>query len=105
MNIDQLSRQIAEKTARLNQQIATLEARMQQPESADHQQQLSHEIAALQELKAKLRKSGDIARRAYELQQAGNNDQARIRQRRLAIALCTVSGVGLLIIAGIFLFR
>jgi hypothetical protein len=103
MNIDQLSRQINEKTAQLNQQIAGLEARMQQPNS-ENSQQLAAEIATLQALKAKLAKSGDIARRAYELQQGGANDKLR-RQRRLAIALCVFSGTGLLIIAGIVLFR
>lgn len=107
MNIDQLSRQIKEKTARLDQQIAALEARIQQstsPASAT-EQQLAAEIATLQELKTKLAKSGDIARRAYELQQGGTNEEARIRQRRLAIALCVFSGAGLLVIAGILLFR
>lgn len=107
MNIDQLSRQIQQKTAQLNQQIAELEARMQQPGSpvSEQDQQLAAEIAALQGLKTKLAKSGDIARRAYDLQQGGTDDRARTRQRRLAIALCVISGVGLLVIAAILLFR
>lgn len=106
MNIDQLSNQIKEKIARLDQQIASLEARMYQPASIadDNDQQLAADIAALQELKAKLAKSGDIARRAYELQNDGR-EEARLRQRRLAIGLCLFSGLGLLIIAGIFLFQ
>jgi hypothetical protein len=103
MNIDQLSKQIKAKTIQLNQQIAALEARQQAADKAQDPK-LAAEIAALQELKAKLVKSGDIARRAYELQQGGS-EEARLRQRRLAIGLCMFSGLGLLIIAGIFLFQ
>jgi len=107
MNIDQLSRQIKEKTAKIDQKIASLEARRQQSTSPSSEtgQQLTAEIAALQELKTKLAKSGDIARRAYELQQGGPSEEARLRQRRLAIALCVFSGAGLLVIAGILLLR
>lgn len=107
MNIDQLSRQIKEKTAKLDVKIATLEARLRQPDASanDSNSPLAAELAALRELKAKLARSGDIARRAYELQQGGISEEARIHQRRLAIALCLFSGVGLLIIAGVVLFR
>lgn len=102
MNIDQLSQQIKQKTARLDQQIASLEARIEASQ-ADNQPLVS-ELAALQELKTKLAKSGDIARRAYELQRQGSDD-ARIGQRRLAIGLCLFSALGLLAIAGVVLFR
>ena len=107
MNIDQLSNHIKQKTAQLDQQIASLEARMHQTNrgAAEDDQQLAADIAALQELKAKLAKSGDIARRAYELQRGDGVDEARLRQRRLAIGMCLFSGLGLLAIAAVYLVQ
>ncbi len=63
-----------------------------------NQDQLTQELAALEQIKSKLQKSRNIMWQAHELQ--SNTDQKRIQQKRwLGIGLCAVSGLGLLLLA------
>lgn len=90
MQIRQISAALDAKLAQLDQQLKQLEEQ-QQDEGTDPQ--LGKDIAALQQIRAKLLKSKDIAWRAYQLRDNGD-EQRRARQRMSGLFLCGVSVVG-----------
>lgn len=93
MNIQQLSNNIDQKLALLDQQVAGLKQKLSNGDGDS--EQLLKDISALENIKRKLEKSRNIMWQAHELQSGA--DQQRIQQKRwLGIALCIVSGLGLL---------
>lgn len=102
MNIQQLSANIDSKLAQLEQQIQQLNQQLQQGNS--NQEQLDKDIAALMQVKGKLQKSRDLMWRAHALQRA-DDDQSQRRKRLLGISLCIISGLGLLAILAIVIWR
>jgi DNA-binding transcriptional MerR regulator len=90
MQIRQISAALDAKLAQLDQQLKQLEEQ-QQGEGTDPQ--LGKDIAALQQIRAKLLKSKDIAWRAHQLRDNGD-EQRRARQRISGLFLCGVSVVG-----------
>jgi ElaB/YqjD/DUF883 family membrane-anchored ribosome-binding protein len=93
MNIQQLSNNIDQKLALLDQQVTGLKQRLSNGDS--NSEQLLKDISALENIKRKLEKSRNIMWQAHELQSGA--DQQRMQQKRwLGIALCAVSGLGLL---------
>jgi hypothetical protein len=102
MNINQLSRNIDAKLLQLEQQLKHLQQKLKQPN--DDPVQIEQEIAALEKLKHKLKKSRDLAWRAHELQRENNNQQLQ-QKRILGIGLCIVCSLGLLAIAALVVFK
>ena len=95
MQIRQVSAALDHKLAQLDQQLKKLEQeREQQPNP-----QLAQDILALQQIRAKLVKSKDIAWRAHQLQHQ-NDEQSRARQRVIGLSLCIFSVIG----AGVLLY-
>jgi hypothetical protein len=102
MNIQQLSANINSKLAQLEQQISKLEQQLASAEG--NKDQITKDLLLLKQLKAKLKKSYDIALRAHELQR-GSDEKLLQRKRWLGIGLCIISGLGLLAIAAVILMR
>ncbi len=101
MNIHQLSASIDTKLLQLEQQLIQLQQQLKQ--NTGDNTQLTQDIAALETLKSKLKKSRDIAWRAHELQHDNDN---KLRQKRMiGIGLCVFCGLGLLAIAALVLLR
>lgn len=101
MNIHQLSASIDTKLSQLENQLKHLQQQLLSANSDGTQ--LAQDIAALEQLKYKLKKSRDIAWRAHELQQ-GTDNKSQQQKRMLGIGLCVLSGVGLLVLVGVVLF-
>jgi ElaB/YqjD/DUF883 family membrane-anchored ribosome-binding protein len=92
MNIQQLSDNIDQKLAQLDQQLARLKQRLA---AEGDSEPLQKDIAALERIKNKLQKSRNIMWQAHELELGTN--QKRLREKRwLGIALCLISGLGLI---------
>lgn len=95
MNIKQLSNNIDQKLASLNQQLATLQLKIKNGDGDSDQ--LVKEINTLENIKTKLEKSRNIMWQAHDLQ--NNMDPKRLQQKRwLGIGLCVISGLGLLVL-------
>lgn len=90
MQIRQISAVLDAKLAQLDQQLKQLEEQ-QQGNTADPQ--LLNDIAALHQIRSKLLKSKDIAWRAHQLRDDGD-EQRRARQRISGLLLCGLSVVG-----------
>ena len=93
MHINQISAAVDSKLQQLDKQ---LDALVQQQAQADAGQNpaLVRDIAALQQLRQRLVKSRDLALRAHQLERDTNREareRARLRQRRLGLALCGFS--------------
>ena len=95
MNIHKLSANVDAKLLQLEQQLNQLHEQLNQ--TTGDKTQLTQDIAALEVLKSKLKKSRDLARRAHELQQ-DNNKQFQ-QKRMIGIGLCVFCSLGLLAIA------
>jgi hypothetical protein len=92
MNIQQLSNNIDVKVAQIDKQLATLKYRLTTETNTD---QLQKDMAALEQIKTKLKKSRNIMWEAHNLQ--SGTDQKRLREKRMiGIGLCVVSGLGLI---------
>lgn len=101
MNIHQLSANIDTKLLQLEQQLIQLQRQSKQ--HGGDNTQLMQDIAALETLKSKLKKSRDLAWRAHELQ---HDDDKKLQQKRIiGIALCVFCGLGLLAIGILMLLR
>ncbi|MES2823924.1 MAG: hypothetical protein V4732_10000 [Pseudomonadota bacterium] len=101
MNIHQLSANIDAKLLQLDQQLIQL--RRQSKQNGGDNTQLMQDIAALETLKSKLKKSRDLAWRAHELQ---HDDNKQLRQKRIiGIGLCVFCGLGLLAIGILMVLR
>lgn len=101
MNIHQLSATIDTKLLQLEQQIR--DSQRQLKLNTGDNTQLTQDIAALETLKSKLKKSRDLAWRAHELQHENDN---QLQQKRLiGIGLCVFCGLGLIAIAVLELLR
>lgn len=95
MNIQQISTNIDQKLNELDQKLWRLHAQL--PSAGDNREQLLNDMAALEQIKTKLQKSRNIMWEAHELRT--NGDQSRLKQKRLiGIGLCTVSGLGLILL-------
>ena len=107
MNIQELSNNIDQKVAQIDKQLATLQQKLSAASALDKgaldkstvdksvSEQLQKDVTALLQIKTKLQKSRSIMWQAHELQRG--TDQKRLREKRwLGIALCTISGLGLL---------
>jgi hypothetical protein len=93
MNIQQLSHNIDQKLTLLDQQVTGLKQKLSNGDSDS--EQLLKDIRALENIKKKLEKSRNIMWQAHDLQSGA--DQHRMQQKRwLGIALCLISGLGLL---------
>jgi len=102
MNIQQLSANIDHKLAQLDGKISKIKE--QQAKGEGEPNQLTKDLAALEQIKRKLQKSQSIMWQAHDLQRDG--DQRALRQRRLlGIGLMVFSGLGLLGIIAIVLLR
>jgi DNA-binding transcriptional MerR regulator len=91
MQIRQISAALDAKLAQLDQQLKQLEEQHQQGNASDPQ--LIDDIAALHQIRDKLLKSKDIAWRAHQLRDNGD-EQRRARQRISGLFLCGLSLVG-----------
>lgn len=102
MNIQQLSTNIDHKLAQLDGKIRKLRELQQQPEGDTAQ--LTKDLAALEAIKRKLKKSQDIMWQAHSLQR--DSDQRLLKQKRwLGIGLMVFSALGLLAILAVVIFR
>ncbi|MES2674724.1 MAG: hypothetical protein V4660_10835 [Pseudomonadota bacterium] len=101
MNIHQLSANIDSKLLQLEQQLIQLQRQLKQNDGDTRQ--LTQDIAALETLKSKLKKSRDLAWRAHELQH-DNNKQLQ-QKRIIGLGLCIFCGLGLLAIGILVLLR
>jgi hypothetical protein len=99
MQIRQVSAALDHKLAQLDQQLKKLEGQRAQQNSSEPHPQLEQDILALQQIRAKLVKSKDIAWRAHQLQHQ-NDEHSRARQRVIGLSLCALSVIG----AGILLY-
>jgi hypothetical protein len=93
MQIRQVSAALDHKLAQLDQQLKKLEQEREQQDSSQPNPQLAQDILALQQIRAKLVKSKDIAWRAHQLQHQ-NDEQSRARQRVIGLSLCIFSVIG-----------
>lgn len=98
MQIRQVSAALDLKLAQLDQQLKKLEQERTHADANQPNAQLDQDILALQKIRAKLVKSKEIAWRAHQLQNEGD-EQQRARQRLIGLSLCAISVVG----AGILL--
>jgi len=99
MNIQEISDNIDQKVAQIDNQLASLQHKLSSENISDEttNDQLQKDAAALKRIKVKLLKSRNIMWEAHELQRG--TDQKRLREKRwLGIALCVVSALGLLAI-------
>jgi chromosome segregation ATPase len=98
MQIRQVSAALDHKLAQLDQQLKKLEQERAQQNSSQPNPQLEQDILALQQIRAKLVKSKDLAWRAHQLQHQ-NDEHSRARQRVIGLSLCVFSviGAGLLV--------
>ncbi|WP_331351350.1 hypothetical protein [Cellvibrio sp. UBA7671] len=98
MQIRQVSAALDHKLAQLDQQLKKLEQQRAQQNSSQPNPQLEQDILALQQIRAKLVKSKDLAWRAHQLQHQ-NDEHSRARQRVIGLSLCVFSviGAGLLV--------
>ena len=99
MNIQQLSTNIDQKLAQLDQQLARLKQRLV---AEGDSEQLQKDITALEHIKNKLQKSRNIMWQAHELER-GTNQKRLMEKRWLGIALCLISGLGLIGLAFLLL--
>lgn len=90
MQIRQVSAALDHQLAQLDKQLKKLEA---QQNGQEPNAQLNQDIIALQQIRAKLIKSKDLAWRAHQLQDQ-NDEQRRARQRVIGLSLCTFSVIG-----------
>lgn len=93
MQIRQVSAALDHKLAQLDQQLKKLEQQRAQQNSSQPNPQLEQDILALQQIRAKLVKSKDLAWRAHQLQHQ-NDEQSRARQRVIGLSLCVFSVIG-----------
>ena len=99
MNIQEISLNIDQKVAQIDKQLASIQQRINAGSTANksENEQLLKDMVALERIKTKLQKSRNIMWEAHDLQHG--MDQKRLREKRwLGIALCVVSGLGLLAI-------
>lgn len=96
MQIRQVSAALDQKLAQLDQQLKQLEQQRVQ-ENNDQHPQLDQDIQALQQIRTKLIKSKDIAWRAHELQDQGD-ERKRARQRVFGLSLCIFSLIGAVVL-------
>ncbi len=99
MQIRQLSAALDTKLAQLDQQLKKLEAQRASQIGKESLMQLDQDIIALQQIRAKLIKSKDLAWRAHQLQHQ-NDEESRARQRAIGLSLCAFSLIG----AGVLLY-
>lgn len=97
MHINQISAAVDSKLQQLDKQLDALvqqQAQAQGQADAGQNPNLAQDIAALQQLRQRLVKSRDLALRAHQLERDTNREareRARLRQRRLGLALCGFS--------------
>lgn len=101
MQIVELSANIDQKLAALEQQLKVLQARHAQSQDATQTLQLETDMVALNKIKLKLLKSRDIAWRAHQLQRENAADQRQENLRVLGLWLCIFSGVAAIVLVGI----
>lgn len=99
MQIRQVSAALDHKLTQLDQQLKKLEGQRAQQNSSEPSPQLEQDILALQQIRAKLVKSKDLAWRAHQLQHQ-SDEHSRARQRVIGLSLCALSMIG----AGILLY-
>ena len=90
MQIRQVSAALDQKLTQLDQQLKKLEA---QQNKREPDPQIEQDILALQQIRAKLVKSKDLAWRAHQLQYQ-NDEHNRARQRVIGLSLCVFSVIG-----------
>ena len=93
MHINQISAAVDSKLQQLDKQLDALVQQQAQAEAGQNPS-LAQDIAALQQLRQRLVKSRDLALRAHQLERDTNREareRARLRQRRLGLALCGFS--------------
>lgn len=100
MDIQKLSAQLDQKLQELDQRLTALQSDLQTNTEPAIQAQLQQDFTALQLVKEKLIKSQALAWRAHELQTSDDDD--RRRSRRLGLFLCFLSGLGLVLLLGLF---
>ncbi len=101
MQIHELAAALDRRLVQLDQQLSSLSQRQAQagPQEAA---ELARELVTLQQLRAKLVKSHELALRAYHLERDTNTqvrEQRRQRQQWLGLSLCVVSGLGIVILS------
>lgn len=96
MHIRQLSAALDTKLAQLDQQLKQLELE-QIHQGSSAAPQLAEDIAALTQIRSKLLKSKEIAWRAHQLQDEGD-EHRRARQRLVGLLLCGISLAGALVL-------
>ena len=104
MNIDEISLNIDQKIAQIDKQLINLQKKLSAGVADDQsaRDQISKDLAALEQIKIKLQKSRSIMWQAHDLQR--NTDQKRLREKRwLGIGLCVISAIGLLVILAMLL--
>ncbi len=99
MQIRQVSAALDQKLAQLDKQLKKAEAQRAQQNTNESDPQLDQDILALQQIRAKLVKSKDLAWRAHQLQ-FQNDEHSRARQRVIGLSLCILSVIG----AGVLLY-
>lgn len=103
MHINQISAAVDSKLQQLDKQLDALVQQQAQGQADTGQNPaLAQDIAALQQLRQRLVKSRDLALRAHQLERDTNREareRARLRQRRLGLALCGFSLVAGLALA------
>lgn len=93
MNIQQISNNIDQKLTQLDQQLGQLHAQLAGADG--NREQLLKDVAALEQIKTKLKKSRNIMWQAHELERG--SDRKRTREKHLlGLALLVISGLGLL---------
>ncbi|MGM8227367.1 hypothetical protein ACSV5M_12330 [Cellvibrio sp. ARAG 10.3] len=102
MKINELSANIDQKIAELEQQLENLHAQRAQASDPENQQKIVADITALNKIKLKLLKSRDIAWRAHQLLRDQEDQRSNDRQRLLGLALCIFSAVGAITLIGIY---
>ena len=99
MQIRQVSAALDQKLALLDQQLKKHEAQRAQQNTSEPDPQLEQDILALQQVRAKLVKSKELAWRAHQLQ-FQSDEHSRARQRVIGLSLCIFSVIG----AGVLLY-
>jgi hypothetical protein len=102
MQINQLSANIDQKLAELDQQLDNLHKRRAEAQDVTQQEKIARDITVLNKIKLKLLKSKDIAWRAHQMRQEQEDLQRNDRQRLLGLALCIFSAVGAVVLIGIY---
>lgn len=101
MDMHQLSAMVEQKLRSLDQQLEDLR-QVQAQADAEQQPTLAADIAALQQIRKKLLKSHEIARKAHDLRQT-NNDSGRATERLLGLVMMIISGIAALAIVAYLL--